>query len=570
MASSNRILSLDLGTQALTLCEFSTDRGGGLVLKNYRATPLLGDPAVDASRLSQMGIAVGEMVESLKCKGGTVNYSVPAQSVFTRFVKLPSVGEEQADQIVAFEAQQNVPFPIDEVVWDYQLMDGGAAEVEVVLVAIKSDLLDDMNAAVEGAGLTTNTVDVSPMAIYNAFRYNYSDYEGCSLIIDIGARTTNLIFVEPGKVFSRSLPIGGTKITESIAKDFNEPFGVAEERKRRDGFVGLGGAYADPDDPDVARTAKIIRNSMTRLHAEIARSISFYRSQQNGASPVRVLLCGGSVSLPYMREFFQEKLQLPAEFFNPLRNVAVAPSLDCEEIGRVAHTIGEAVGLALRALAGCPMELNLQPRCVVQRKRVAQQTPYFVMAAFCFLFCLGAWYLYLDRASELTASAAEKIEQQAAPLREMQDRINAVRAEIKSQEEVVAPLTRAVSDRSYWVQLIDDINSRLPAELIWVVSFGLQDAKGSELVAPSSQQSVRDSSNRSAQDKAGAKVLLLKGLYLENPRKAAVVDDFVAKLSESPLYEVKKDELKRSLGNENEWASEYSVALLLKNPISSK
>jgi type IV pilus assembly protein PilM len=570
MASSKRILSLDLGTQALTLCEFSAERGGGLVLTNYRATPLLGDPSVDASRLSQVSVAVEEMVESLKCRGGVVNYAVPAQSVFTRFVKLPSVGEEQADQIVAFEAQQNVPFPIDEVVWDYQLMEAGAAEVEVVLVAIKSDLLDDMNAAVEGAGLRTNIVDVSPMAIYNAFRYSYSDYDGCSLIVDVGARTTNLVFVESGKVFTRSLPIGGTKITEAIAKDFNEPFGVAEERKKRDGFVGLGGAYADPEDPDVARTAKIIRNSMTRLHAEIARSISFYRSQQNGSAPVRVLLCGGSVSLPYMKEFFQEKLQLPVEFFNPLRNVAIAASLNCDEIGSVVHTIGEAVGLALRGLEECPMELNLQPRGVVQRQRLSKQIPYYVMASACILFCLGAWYLYLERASELTASAATKIQQQTVPLREMQDRINALREEIKSQEEVVAPLTRAVSERSYWVTLIDDINRRLPGELIWVVSLALQDAKAPKTSAPVAPSAAPGVAVRSGEGTAGEKVLLLKGLYLENPRKAAVVDDFVAKLNESPFYEVKKDGLKRSIGNENEWASEYSVALILKNPISSK
>ncbi len=570
MASSNRILSLDLGTQALTLCEFSSDRSGGLILKNYRSTPLLGDPAVDATRISQTGIAVAEMVTSLKCKAGEVNYSVPAQSVFTRFVKLPSVGEEQADQIVAFEAQQNVPFPIDEVVWDYQIMESGPAEVEVVLVAIKSDLLDDMNAAVEGSGLRTDIVDVSPMAVYNAFRYNYSDYDGGSLIVDVGARTTNLIFIEKGKVFSRSLPIGGTKITEAIAKDFNEPFGVAEQRKLRDGFVGLGGAYVDPENPDVARMAKIIRNSMTRLHAEIARSISFYRSQQNGSAPSRVLLCGGSVSLPYMQEFFQEKLQLPVEFFNPLRNVAVASSLDREEVGRVAHTLGEAVGLALRALTGCPMELSLQPHGVVRRQRLAMQVPYFVMAAACILLSLGCWYYYLDRASELTAAAASKIQEQTVPLREMQDRINAVRAEIKSQEEVALPLTRSVSDRSYWVKLIDDINSRLPRELIWVVSFGMQEVKGAERVSVGGAPSLPGVAAASSEDKPGANVLLLKGLYLENPRKAAVVDDFVANLSESPLYEVKKDELKRSIGNENEWASEYSVALLLKNPISSK
>ena len=173
--------------------------------------------------------------------------------------------------------------------------------------------------------------------------------DGCSLIIDIGARSTNLIFIEPHKVFSRSIPNAGSTITQAIAKDFNEPFGAAEERKKRDGFVSLGGSYAEPEDPDVARVSKMIRNSMTRLHAEIARSISFYRSQQGGSAPQRVFLSGGSAGLPYLREFFHEKFQRPVEFFNPLRNVAVGNGLNIEEIGRSAHRMGELVGLALRA-----------------------------------------------------------------------------------------------------------------------------------------------------------------------------------------------------------------------------
>ena len=110
----------------------------------------------------------------------------------------------------AFEAQQNVPFPIDEVVWDYQLVGGGTEEqIQVVLVAIKADLLEGINAAVESAGLEPLLVDVATMALYNAFRYNYSELSGCSLLVDIGARTTNLLFIEPGKIFSRSIPIGG-------------------------------------------------------------------------------------------------------------------------------------------------------------------------------------------------------------------------------------------------------------------------------------------------------------------------------------------------------------------------
>ena len=176
MAAPNRILGLDLGTQTVGLAEFKTGQNGGLVLASYQTRELLADPAADATRLSQAKYAIAEMVSALGLKGADVNYAVSAQSVFTRFVKLPSVGEEQVDQIVTFEAQQNVPYPIDEVVWDYQLVDSGdTAQVEVVIVAIKSDLLDDINGAVEGAGLRTSVVDVSPMALYNAYRYNYSD-----------------------------------------------------------------------------------------------------------------------------------------------------------------------------------------------------------------------------------------------------------------------------------------------------------------------------------------------------------------------------------------------------------
>ena len=293
MAAPTRILSLSLGTQTVGLAEFKTGQKGGLILSSYQTRELLADPAVDSMRLGQAQLVLNEMVQARKLKGTKVNYAVSSQSVFTRFVKLPSVGEEQVDQIVTFEAQQNVPYPIDEVVWDYQLVDSGdAAQVEVVIVAVKADLLDDINDAVEQAHLKTTLVDVAPMAVYNAFRYNYSDVHGCSLIIDIGSRTTNLIFIEPHKVFSRSIPNGGSTITQAIAKDFNEPFQLAEERKKRDGFVSLGGSYAEPEDPDIARVSKMIRNSMTRLHAEIARSISFYRTQQAGSQPERVYLSG--------------------------------------------------------------------------------------------------------------------------------------------------------------------------------------------------------------------------------------------------------------------------------------
>ena len=154
MAAPNRILSLNLGTQTVGVAEFKIGPSGGLVLTNYRTSEVLADPALpDATRLAQAKLTLSELVGGLGYKGQKVNYAISSQAIFTRFVKLPSVGEEQVDQIVTFEAQQNVPYPIHEVIWDYQLVDSGdPSQVEVVIVAIKSDLLDEINDSVEASG----------------------------------------------------------------------------------------------------------------------------------------------------------------------------------------------------------------------------------------------------------------------------------------------------------------------------------------------------------------------------------------------------------------------------------
>ncbi len=569
MAASNHILSLSLGNQTVGLAEFKTGPNGGLVLSSYQTRELLADPAADATRLAQTKLALGEMAQTAKFKGAAVSYAISAQSVFTRFVKLPSVGEEQVDQIVTFEAQQNVPYPIDEVVWDYALVDSGqASEVEVVIVAIKSDLLDDINAAVEEAHLRTTIVDVAPMALYNAFRYNYSDMDGCSLIIDIGARSTNLIFIEPNKVFSRSIPNAGSTITQAIAKDFNEPFGAAEERKKRDGFVSLGGAYAEPEDPEVARVSKMIRNSMTRLHAEIARSISFYRSQQGGSAPQRVFLSGGSVTLPYMREFFHEKFQLPVEFFNPLRNVAVGNGLNIDEIGRSAHRMGELVGLALRGSSNCPMELNLRPRSVVKSHELARRRPFILLAGVCTLLALTAWWLYLDRAAAITQEVAEKLAPQVTELKGFETRMKTAKDEIADQQAKAGPLLMAVEERGYWLKIIEDINTRLPKDLVWVTSF---EAKMQAPATDGAEPTPGPGPKGQAAPKLNT-VVLLKGLYLTNKRanQASVADEFKDKLIESTLYTVDQEppRYKRSLPNDSELAFDFEFPLILKNPIS--
>src|SRR4051794_35376773 len=210
MAAQKRIYTLNLGTQTISLAEFVTNPSGGIVLSRFKQSSILGDPAIDPARMAQAKFQIQQLAADMGIGHATVNYAIASHVVFTRPVRLPSVEAGEVEKIIGFEAAQNVPYPIDQVVWDWQLLDEGkAGQMEVILAAIKSDLLDEINGAVEESGLHTGTVEIAPMALYNALRYNYADASGCTLLVDIGSRTTNLLFCEPGKIFPRRLNLGG-------------------------------------------------------------------------------------------------------------------------------------------------------------------------------------------------------------------------------------------------------------------------------------------------------------------------------------------------------------------------
>ena len=463
----------------------------------------------------------------------------------------------------------------------------------MVLVAIKSDLLDEINSAVESAGLRTSIVDVAPMALYNAFRYSYSDLTGCSVLVDIGARTTNLLFIESGKVFSRSVPIGGSSITSALSREFDEPMATADARKKKDGFVSLGGAYAEPADPNVARVSKIVRSTMTRLHAELMRSISHYRAQQQGAAPQRVFLCGGSASTPYMREFFNEKLQLPIEFFNPLRNVAVTESADASELSRSAHLLGELVGLALRATTTCPMELNLRPANVIRRQELEKRRPFFILAATCVILALLGWSFYYMRAARVTQRATERLQEKIDTMKAADAQLDKLRKQVASVDSLAGPLVAAINDRSFWVELIEDLNSRLPKEDIWITELiptsggkpiGLDQKQMGEISAGPTPAAPPPAGRPRAARPNGPVIdgIFVRGLYLYNPpRQQEVVVDYFRNLAglgdsafkdkPSPFFAIDPNNqarvIKPSTPNNTEWAYPYELHLDLKKPI---
>ena len=586
MAAPARIIAANIGSQTIGVAEFRAQARGGIVLHALRRRDIGADGTGETVRQAQITASLREMLAELGIKHGAVNYAVAQQSVFARFVKLPAVEEEKIEKIIAFEAQQNVPFPIDEVVWDYQLVGGGGDEqLQVVLVAIKADLLESINAAVESSGLQTYVVDVATMALYNAFRYNYSDLEGCSLLVDIGARTTNLLFVEPGRIFSRSVPIGGSSLTAAIAKEFIEPHASAEFRKKQSAYVSLGGAYADSPDADVARVAKITRSTMTRLHAEIMRSVSHYRAQQQGSAPARVFLCGGTSSTPYMREFFQEKLQLPTEFFNALRNVSVAPTADVTEIAKSAHLLGELTGLALRATSNCPMELNLRPASVLRAHELVRRRPFFIAAAACFILGILGWAFYYSHAAAVLDRTRERAQEKIDEMRKYESQLAELKRQSTALDSLAAPLVGIVNERGFWPQILEDLNSRLPKENIWITE--LIPTSGGKPILPAGAASGATSQTSANEPGTLAAIVpprkgpvvtgpaidgvLLRGLYLSNPRQQELVVDYFKNLVGSPFFAIDPNNqarvIKPTMANNTDWAFPYELRLDLKRPM---
>src|SRR5688572_8624250 len=137
MAASRTITCLDLGTQTVALAQFSSAGNGGISLEHYQTAELLADPAADGSRIPQSRLALKDLASQMGLKAAPAYYTLPGQAIFSRCVMLPTVDQAQVEKIIGFEAQQNVPFPLTEVVWDYQLISRSSTETELALIAIR-------------------------------------------------------------------------------------------------------------------------------------------------------------------------------------------------------------------------------------------------------------------------------------------------------------------------------------------------------------------------------------------------------------------------------------------------
>lgn len=462
MLNTKSFLTVDFGAGSLKLAEFEVNEAGGLRLKQYGLKSLGAEGAKEETRESVMQKALQELLAEKGARAKDVNVCAPGFHVFSKFVKLPPVDSSKVTQIIQYEAQQNVPFPLTEVVWDYQILGStSTGELEVLLVAIKSDIVEGLFRVAEASGLRLQLADVSSAALCNAFRYNYGDLEDCTMLLDIGAKTSNLLFFEKGKVYSRSINLGANSITQDFANEKKLAWADAEKKKISEGFVSLGGAYEEPENPDQAAISKIARQFMTRLHIQVNQTMQFYRGQQGGSAPQRLFLCGGASLMPYTAQFFAEKLNVPVEYFNPFRNVQIDHSINLEELARVAHSLGEVVGLGLRNLAHCPVELNLMPESTLNWVQFNQKKPFFIATVFSLVLVVFLSAFLFGKLAGITREELDKLNAKIQPMQEKQVALDNALADRRRAKEEADQFAAWLQDRYYWGEVMTELHGLL-------------------------------------------------------------------------------------------------------------
>ena len=422
----SRIVTLNIGASRAVLAEYAVKGKSGLTLTAYGSADLTGlDWDAEGSAEAVLVPALRETAKAAGIKPGPLNLALNGQMVFPRFTKFPTVPADKLEELVRYEVEQEVPFPIDDIVFDHQFL-GQTAEGDTaaMIVAAKLDQVTKVTDAVVAAGFNPVVVDAGPMAVLNALRRSYPNLPGGTIVLDIGAKTTSLILVENEKIYLRSITVAGNAITKEIAQAFACTTEEAEALKRERGYVSLGGVTEDADEIS-DRVSKLVRTSLTRLHAEILRSINFYRSQQGGSAPQRMFITGGSAVLPQIDEFFRETLKIDVDFLNPFGGISFGSKIDTTALETDAFTLAESAGLALRATDAATLSINLMPPVLIEKARAVKRIPFLAVGALAVLAALGLYIVGESRLKDVAVAETEAVQAKNNTLRSFESKLQA-------------------------------------------------------------------------------------------------------------------------------------------------
>ncbi len=506
----NSVLAVDIGGGCLKMAEFGTTETGAIILQRF-AVKEFSDREMDPI-LAFAGAYNALLAENqFSAKG--VNLSISGSASFSRLSKLPQLTGSSANvaKIVEYEASTVVPYDMSEVEWGYQLLkhtvqverevetvvgeDQSQPKVEVeevdefeaLFVAVKSEQIDAYTDVILNSGKKVLSVDIAPVAMFNAAKLGQCQDATSTLLLNIGARCTSLVIAEGERIFVRNIPIAGDTITAQISKEFNISFQEAEDLKVRYGFVALGGAYDEPESEVAATVSKIARNIMTRLHGEINRSFSVWRSAHGGTTPKRMLLAGGGSLMHYTQEFFQEKLRIDVDYLNAFIGIQIGEEVDRQKLLDIAPMFSELIGMGLRHLGICPVDISLVPSRIVFQQDFVRKRPYFYASAVLVLSCLACFLLAVQYRTDASRQLVDLTKGEVAKTESMQKKIQKLNGELESAWSEYNEAMTFFNERSKWTDMLLELQSMIPNNMFLVSLEG----QGTE-IAPTQNQAADD------------------------------------------------------------------------------
>ena len=468
---AKKFLTLNIGATNVALAEYESAARGSLTLLRYGVAQLAA-PIDGGNAETILAPALLEIVRTTGIRPGKVGLALAGQMVFPKFAAVPMAGgAEKFEQMVRNEIEQNIPFPIDEMVCDRQVLgDTEGGDKSVMIVAAKVDQVEAVCDAVASAGFSPELVDVAPIALTNAVRAARPDEaDGCLVILDIGARTTSLVIVEGDKLYNRSIPVAGNAITKEISAALGCSLEEAEQVKFEKGYVSVGGVTEDED--EVAdRVSKVCRAVMTRINAEISRSINFYRSQQQGGTPAKLYLTGGTSLLPQADQFFAESLGIEVELFNPFEAIAAGPAVDEDALASDAALLGVTAGLAQREAGAARFEINLLPPSIVSARAEKARIPVLAAGGAMIVVALVLVMLAFNREAAEISARRDAVAARISSLSSFDAKVTAASRAAASAQADAERLRATLLERSRAMHRLNVVRASL-LDGMWIESW---------------------------------------------------------------------------------------------------
>ncbi len=472
MSSQKFAQVIDCGATHVSAGFFS-GKDGSVTLEGFFTESIGCEFSSDEEWISAVFQGVESIHRQRKFRGG-VALIVPGHLLLTKFLKIPHVAKSKRDQIVRFEAQQNIPFPLNEVVWDYEVVADDGAEFEVALVAVKLDIIDRLCAEISRLGVEVQLVEPSCMAQYNAFCHTHPDAGENILIANIGGKSTNLLFISESGFFVRNISLAGNSLTQAIADESGQALSDAEAAKWE-----LVGSAFEGGEPEGLQ--KHLDSFFRRLVMETTRSIVNFRRQSGEEKIDRIYLTGGGSLVPGVAEHLNEKLKQPVEYYTPLDSINLGSGVDAEFASGYQHNIGELLGCALRELGESKTHFNLLPPLIARQMRFRKKKPFLVAAA---VVLIGAAFLPIYSAAHTVLIFEDKIAELDArlnPLQRVYRDYSDTRDKIEETRNQIAALKGLSESRANWIDFFGDLQERLTTvEDVWIERMEVVRSNGAQ------------------------------------------------------------------------------------------